>query len=74
MTSAIGTSRHLAAARYFGRFRGDADINRADKTPGSVENDPERKSSSLICCVATSCFRHPGLTRYDTLFQAEAGQ
>jgi hypothetical protein len=35
----IGTSRHFAAAHFFGRFRGEADITRQTKPAGPVEND-----------------------------------
>jgi hypothetical protein len=40
--SPSGTSRHFAAAQYFGRFRSKADIERRAKPAGSGENDPER--------------------------------
>jgi hypothetical protein len=40
--SAIGPSRHFAAAQQLGRFWREADINRQAELAGLVANDPDR--------------------------------
>jgi hypothetical protein len=46
--SVSGTSRHFAATQHFGRFWGEADINRQTKPAASVENDPKRTSLAEV--------------------------
>jgi hypothetical protein len=38
--SLFGPLRRFAAARQFGRFRSEADVNPQARLAGSVENDP----------------------------------
>jgi hypothetical protein len=45
LMSAFGPSRRFAATQHFGRFWGEADINRQTKPAGSVANDPEPTSA-----------------------------
>jgi hypothetical protein len=48
---------HIASFRgtqHFGRFWGEADINRQTKPAGSVENDPKRTSWSVLAVAITA--------------------
>jgi hypothetical protein len=49
--SAIGPSRHFAAAQQLGRFWREADINWQARSAGSVANDPQQTENDFAASV-----------------------
>jgi len=55
--SAYGPPGHRAATQHLGRFQSEADINRQARLAGSVEKDPSRHFSRIMCRDAAG--NHP---------------